>query len=108
LSVASYYNIVNHKLPLIINHCFVALFFIFCHGRNAIKGFVHNVVHAPILDYGQGFELSEFWVFFLGLNFLYYDGYVVKATTQFFLTIATLHDFHMSSSLCFLSHDLGH
>jgi hypothetical protein len=63
-------------------------------------------VHVPILDYGQGFELPRFLVFFLGLNFFYYDGYVI--VIQFFLTIVTLHDFHMSRSSCFLSHDLGH
>ncbi len=46
--------------------------------------------------------------FFLRLNYFYYDASIPKVTTQFFLSIATLHDFHMSNSLCFLSHDLSH
>jgi hypothetical protein len=64
VGVVSYYNIASCKLPFPISHCFVALFFIFCHGQNAKEGkFVHNVMHAPIPNYGQGSELFIFWVF---------------------------------------------
>ncbi len=100
VKVASYYNIVGHELPLLISHCFVALFFIFFHGRNTREGFVHNVMHVPILVF-------RFSVFFLGLNYFYSDAFVVEAIILFLLIIATLHDFHMSNSSCFLSYDLG-
>ncbi len=48
----------------------------------------------------------EFLVF--GLNSFYFDAFVVEGATQFLLTIATLHDFHMSNFVCFISYDLGH
>jgi hypothetical protein len=50
----------------------------------------------------------DFGFVFFGLNYFYFDAFVVEVVTQFLLTIITLHDFHMSSSSCFLSYDLGH
>jgi hypothetical protein len=64
-------------------------------------------MHVPILDCGQASKLFRFLVFFLGLNSFYSDAFVVEAVILFLLTIATLHDFHMSNSSCFLSYDLG-
>jgi hypothetical protein len=73
-------GVANHKFPLLISYCFVALFFIFCHGQNIKKGYVHNVMHVLVPNCGQGFELPNSRSFFLNLNSFYFDAFVAKAT----------------------------
>jgi hypothetical protein len=73
-------GVANHKSPLLISYCFVALFFIFCCGKNVKKVMFTMSCMFLFQIVDKVLNSPDSRSIFLNLNSFYFDAFVAKAT----------------------------